>query len=147
MKIPSLKLRGFKQPREVLGMAFGKLEREVMDAVWQRGEVSVRDIYRAFDERIAYTTVMTTLSRLHMKGMLERRRDGKAFYYSPSISAEELNQVVAKDVIGGLLDRRKNDAEPVLACIIDAVTDHDRGLLDELDRLVKEKRKELLNKD
>ena len=147
MKLPLLKLRGFKQPREVLGLAFGKLEREVMNAVWQRGEVSVRDIYVAFEEKIAYTTVMTTLSRLHLKGLLDRRRDGRAFYYSPRVSAEEFDQVLAKDVIDGLLDRRNRDAEPVLACIIDAVTEHDRKLLDDLDRLIKEKRKELLNEE
>jgi predicted transcriptional regulator len=145
MRLPSLKLRGFKQPREVLGLAFGKLEREVMEAVWERGEVSVRDIYVSFQERIAYTTVMTTLGRLYKKGLLERRLDGRAFYYSARVSSEQFGQVVAKDVIGGLLDHRNHpdaSSQPILACIVDAVTEHDRGLLDELDRLVKEKRKE-----
>ena len=63
------------------------------------------------------------------------------------MSAEQFDQVLAKDVIDGLLDRRNRDAEPVLACIIDAVTEHDRKLLDDLDRLIKEKRKELLNEE
>jgi predicted transcriptional regulator len=146
MRLPSLKLRGFKQPREVLGLAFGKLEREVMESVWKRGEVSVRDIYVSFEERIAYTTVMTTLGRLHKKGLLDRRLDGRAFYYTARVSSEQFGQVVAKDVIGGLLDHRNHpgaNAGPILACIVDAVTEHDRDLLDELDRLVKEKRKEL----
>jgi predicted transcriptional regulator len=147
MRIPGFTLRGFRRPREIVGFALGKLEREVMDEAWRRGEVSVRDVFRAFDERTAYTTLMTTLDRLHKKGLLERRKDGRAFLYAPRVSREQLEQGVAEDVINGLLDRGTKGVEPVLACIVDAVTEHDRDLLDELDRLVKEKRRELRRKD
>jgi predicted transcriptional regulator len=147
MKVPGFTLRGFRRPREIVGFALGKLEREVMEEAWRRGEVSVRDVYSAFDERMAYTTLMTTLDRLHKKGLLERRKDGRAFLYSPRISRGELEQGVAEDVIHGLLGREAEGVEPVLACIVDAVSEHDRDLLDELDRLVKEKRRELRRKD
>ncbi len=49
---------------------------------------------------------------------------------------------MAEDVLGDLLDR-SGGAEPLLACIVDAVSEHDRALLDELQRLVEEKRREL----
>ena len=147
MKVPGFTLRGFRRPREIAKLALGKLEREVMDEAWRRGQVSVRVVHRAFDERIAYTTLMTTLDRLYKKGLLNRHKEGRAFLYSPRVSRTQLEQGVAEDVIGGLLDHGAQGVEPVLACIVDAVSEHDRALLDELDRLVQEKRRELRRKD
>lgn len=146
MKIHGFKLRGFRRPREVLSPTLGKLERLVMDETWRRGLLSVREIYNLFNERIAYTTLMTTLDRLYKKGLLERRKDGRAFLYSPRVTREEFKQGIALDVIDGLLGHNKEGAEPVLACIVDAVSEHDRDLLDELERLVHEKRLELQHK-
>lgn len=128
-------------------MTLGELEREVMEVAWQRGEVSVRDVCLAMDERMAYTTLMTTLDRLHKKGLLERRKDGRAFLYSPRLSPEQFTRGVAQDLIDGLLARGEGGAEPILACIVDAVSDRDRALLDELDRLIKEKRRALKRKE
>jgi predicted transcriptional regulator len=139
MKPPRFTLRGFRRPREVVGLALGKLEREVMEEVWKRGAANVRDVQAAFGERAAYTTLMTTLDRLYKKGLLERRKEGRAFLYSPRVSREEFEKGMAKDMIDGLLGHR---AEPVLACIVEAVSERDRDLLDELDRLVKQKRRE-----
>jgi predicted transcriptional regulator len=129
----------------------GPLEREVMEIIWRwrksEGEVSVRDIYLAFDRRLAYTTLMTTLDRLHKKGLLERRKDGRAFLYSPRLSPQEFERSVARGVIDTLLGRGAEGVEPVLACIVEAVSEHDRALLDELDRLIREKRRALRGKE
>jgi len=124
-------------------MALGSLERQVLDEIWRRGEVSVRDIYRIFEERIAYTTLMTTLDRLFKKNLLDRRKDGRAFIYSALVSQADFEQGIKEDVIEGLLGHGADAVEPVLACIVDTVSERDRELLDELDRLIKEKRKEL----
>jgi predicted transcriptional regulator len=91
----------------------------------------------------AYTTIMTTLDRLYRKGLLNRRKEGRAFLYSAKFSAGELERGVAEDVIGNLLDSNSGPVEPVLACIVDAVSDRDRQFLDDLERLVREKRQEL----
>jgi predicted transcriptional regulator len=146
MKVPQFRLFGFRRPREVVGSALGKLEKTVMEEVWRRGRVSASDIYRAFGERTAYTTWMTTLDRLFKKGLLAREKDGRAYIYSPRVSREEFERGVAEDVLGDLLDR-SGGAEPLLACIVDAVSEHDRALLDELQRLVEEKRRELSEGD
>ena len=124
-------------------LALGKLERQVLEQVWQRGEVSVRDVYVAFEERIAYTTLMTTLDRLYKKQILDRRKDGRAFLYSPTVSNEEFEHGIREDVIDGLLGRGAEGIQPVLACIVDTVSERDRKSLDELERLVKEKKREL----
>lgn len=154
MKLSLFKFNQDSKPIEVIMQELGPLERDVMEFVWRRYErrrtadceVSVRDVFLAFNERLAYTTLMTTLDRLHKKGLLKRRKDGRAFVYSPRISAQELERSVARGVIDTLLGRGKNGVEPVLACIVDAVSEHDRELLDDLDRLIREKRQTLEKK-
>ena len=146
MKTPRFFLRGFRRPSEVASMALGRLEREVLDQIWQRGEVTVREIYLAFEERIAYTTLMTTLDRLYKKQILIRRKDGRAFLYRASVSREEFDHGIREDVIDGLFSEGASGIQPLLACIVDTVSECERDMLDELDRLVKEKKRELRRK-
>ena len=144
MKSSSFLLRGFRRPREIACFALGKLEHQVLDEVWRLGvEVSVRDIHRAFDERVAYTTLMTTLDRLFKKNLLSRRKDGRAFLYTAAVAREDFDQGIKADVVDGLLGHGADAIEPVLACIVDTVSERDLELLDELDRLVQEKKREL----
>ena len=143
MPSPKFTLRGFKRPREVASSALGKLEQQVLNEAWKQSEVSVRDVYLAFGKSVAYTTLMTTLDRLFKKKLLTRRKDGRAFLYLPAVSREELDQGIREDLIDGLLGRGADAIQPLLACIVDTVSERDRELLDELDRLIKEKRREL----
>ncbi len=106
----------------------------------------MRDIFVSFEERVAYTTLMTTLDRLYKKGLLSRRKDGRAFLYSALVTSEEFEQRIAEDVIDGLLGRNSEGVEPILACIVDTISDNDRELLNELERLVKQKRRDLEEK-
>lgn len=87
---------------------------------------------------------MTTLDRLYRKKLLDRRKESRAFVYTPHVAREEFERSVAKDLIDGMLGR---DAEPVLAYIVETVSERNRALLDELDRLVKQKRDELKRKE
>lgn len=146
MKTSRFLLRGFKQPREVASESLGKLEQNVLKEVWHRKEASVRDIYLAFEETIAYTTLMTTLDRLFKKKLLTRRKDGRAFFYLAAVSPDELEQGIREDVIYGLLGHGGEALQPVLACIVDTVSENDREMLDELDRLIREKRRDLRRK-
>ena len=119
---------------------FGALELRVMEALWWRdAPVSVRDLVNEFDGT-AYTTLMTTLDRLHRKGVLDREKSGRAFVYRPRHTREELESGMAVTAIESLLDR--SSAEPVLSYFIDEVSRRDARLLDELERLVQEKRRE-----
>ncbi len=147
MRTPRFLLRGFKRPSEVASLALGRLERQVLEETWRRRDISVRDVFVAFEEKVAYTTLMTTLDRLYKKGLLSRRKEGRAFLYSPLVTAEELEQGIREDVIDGLLGLGSASVEPVLACIVDAVSERDRESLDELDRLIRKKRRELKRRD
>jgi predicted transcriptional regulator len=124
-------------------MTLGRLERQVMERLWTRdAEWSVRDLRHALNTHLAYTTLMTTVDRLYKKGLLSRRKEGRAFVYSTRVSREDLDRGVAARVIGALLGEGPERAQPVLSCFVDAVSERDRDLLDELERLVREKRRQ-----
>jgi predicted transcriptional regulator len=146
MTVPKFLLRGFRRPREVVAPALGALEREVLECLWRGGEASVRDVHAAFGETTAYTTLMTTLDRLFRKGLLTRRKEGRAFRYAPRVTREELERGIREDLLEGLLGQNAEGVEPVLSYIVERVGERDRELLERLDQLVKEKRKELKRK-
>jgi len=126
-----------------LASVFGTLELRVLEALWARGgEACVRDVLEAFPSA-AYTTVMTTMERLHRKGVLERRKDGRAYLYRPVSSREEMESGLVTRALGSLL--RGESAQPILSCLVDEVSRHDERLLDELERLVREKRRQQEN--
>src|SRR6185503_12497903 len=103
-----------------LGALFGTLELRVLEALWARGgEASVRDVLEAFPAA-AYTTLMTTMERLHRKGVLERRKDGRAFLYRPVSSREEMERGLVTRALEPLL--RGGQAQPILSCLVDQVS-------------------------
>ena len=70
------------------------LEAEIMQLVWEKGKATVRDVYEAIRSTrpIAYTTVMTVLSKLAEKGVVERSQKGRAYVYRPKVSRKEAAQ-------------------------------------------------------
>ena len=134
---------GFKSSREIFEGGLGTLEREVMSIVWADGEVSVRETCARLGSAVAYTTVMTTLDRLFKKRLLARRKLGQAFLYRAVATRKQLEDAVAAELVGSLLRRHADEPLPVLSSLVDAVSDRDRTLLDDLERLVREKRRAL----
>jgi predicted transcriptional regulator len=133
-------------PPGVLARSFGPLELQVMEAVWQaRRPATVRDLHVSFPE-CAYTTLMTTLDRLHKKGVLARTKVGRAFAYEPRYERHEMELRLAARSIEGLLSAGggRRALGPVLSCFVDAVGERDRLLLDDLEKLLKEKRARLV---
>ena len=90
---------------------------------------------------------MTTLDRLYKKDLLIRRKEGRAFLYQVRFSPEEMERTIATDIIERLFDTSTGSVEPVLACIVDSVSERDRELLDDLERLVRAKKAELVTSD
>ena len=131
---------GFKSSQELLEKSLGSLERDVMALVWRRGELNVRDACDDLGSIVAYTTVMTTMDRLFKKGLLTRQKVGRAFVYRASASRAEIEGAVATELVHSLL-QREGEPLPVLSSLVDAVSDRDRALLDELERLIREKRR------
>jgi len=116
----------------------GPLEVAVLDIVWDRGESAVRDVVERLLRPLAYTTVMTTLDRLYKKGLLTRRKSERAFLYTARLTREQWERKRAGEFVAGLLTAR----ESLISCLVDAVG-HDDRLLDELERKIRERRREL----
>ena len=121
----------------------GHLEATVMDLLWERGESNVHDVVQRLHRPLAYTTVMTTLDRLFKKGLLDRRKSARAFLYSPRWSRMEWEQKRAGEFVAGFLSGPQPAGELLISCLVDAVGQQDEALLDELEKKIRLKRKEL----
>jgi predicted transcriptional regulator len=128
--------------RDPLRAAFGHLEREVMEIVWGSDSVYVRDVQQKLSRPSAYTTVMTTLDRLFKKGFVARTRKGRGFLYNAAYTREQVESAVAAGLLTGFLGEG-NRARPVLSNLVDVVAEPDGALLDQLEELVRQKRKNM----
>jgi predicted transcriptional regulator len=132
----------FRPGGEGLEKMLGKLEAQVMEAVWAaEGSVCVDDVREALaasGKAAAYTTIMTTLSRLYSKGLLGREQQGKAYYYTPRVSRRELTSGVTKQVIDSLLT---TFAEPAMAYFVEALGADHPEKLDALADMIQRKKK------
>ncbi len=116
----------------------GALEERVMEILWAAPGQNVREVTRRLGGKLAYTTVMTTLDRLHKKGLLLREKDGHAFRYGPALSRDDFHHRLVEDTVAGLLAR---SAGPVLAGFVDAAAAVDEENLARLERLIAERRR------
>jgi predicted transcriptional regulator len=121
----------------------GPLEIAVMDIVWARGESAVRDVVERLERPLAYTTVMTTLDRLYKKGLLDRRKCERAFIYRARMTRTEWDHKRTGDFVAGFLSAPQAEADLLISCLIEAVGQHDERLLDELEKKIQARRKEL----
>jgi predicted transcriptional regulator len=121
----------------------GPLEITVMEILWANGESNVHDVAQRLERPLAYTTVMTTLDRLYKKGMLGRRKADRAFIYAPRFTKAEWEQKQAGDVLAAFFAAPRPSGDLLLSYLVDVVGQHDAALLDELERRIRDKRREL----
>jgi predicted transcriptional regulator len=121
----------------------GPLEITVMEILWTRGESNVREVVDHLNRPLAYTTVMTTLDRLFKKGLLARRKSDRAFLYSPALNRTEWERKRAGDFVAGFLSADEPSRDLLISCLVEAVGGHDEALLDELEKKIKLRRKDL----
>ena len=95
-----------------------RLELQILDTLWARGNASIREIQEAFpDPKPAYTTVQTTVYRLEAKGALRRtRKVGNAHIFEP-IVARDVARVRLLDEILGFFGGR---ALPMMTQFVEA---------------------------
>jgi predicted transcriptional regulator len=122
---------------------FGPLEWRVLEALWDHGRfASVRDLQPRFTD-IAYTTLMTTLDRLHRKGVLDRDKAGRAFRYQPHQTRADLESSLAAGAMRAAIDRNESALRPLMSFFVDTVSERDQDMLKELETLVRARRAEL----
>jgi predicted transcriptional regulator len=111
----------------------GSLETEVLDVLWDSPDaLTPAQVRERLGHDLAYTTVMTILSRLWHKGVLERSRVGRAYAYRPGATEAETRA----ERMRAELDRT-TDRSAVLSRFVDALepgeADALRRILDDLD--------------
>ncbi|MEF3274242.1 MAG: BlaI/MecI/CopY family transcriptional regulator [Chloroflexus sp.] len=123
----------FSPTKDGLVKVLGPLETEIMQILWQEGSSTVKKVHRRLAQQrdIAYTTVMTTMSRLADKGVLRREREGLAYVYTPVISEDEFVNMVVQQVLDGLLDDYSDTA---IAYMVDYLAQNNPSELRRLQR-------------
>lgn len=97
-----------------------------MSALWPLGEGTVRDIHQQLSRARprAYTTIMTIMDRLAQKGIVTRRKVGRAYRYQANLSVEEARLSAVKKIVTGFFE---GSAE-ALATQLSAMGGVDRSL-------------------
>ena len=118
----------------------GPLEQQVLAVLWRRGSATVKEVIDYGDIQRAYSTVMTTLDRLHRERLVDRVEERRAFRYTPRLAQDDWAREAAHDSIRQLLSVDATASRP-LSYLVEAIIEYDVGLLDDLQRPVREKRR------
>ncbi len=129
----------FQPHKKGLNSVFGDLESAIMALIWREGPLTVRQVRQALavDRELAYTTVMTVMSRLADKGVLKKEKEGAAFRYRAAVSEDEFKRSALNAILSSLLG---DFGDPVISQFVEAVGREQPDRMDELARLVAERR-------
>ncbi len=113
-------------------LRLGELELAIMDCIWkQRRPVTVPEVHNLLSKgrKLAYTTTMTVMSRLHEKGMLGRREERRPYTYWAAMEREDY---LTDLMLGALVQVR--DRKAVLARFVERIGPGDAEVLADLMR-------------
>ena len=118
----------------------GDLERRILAWLWGRDWVDVRAAHAAHasESRRSPNTIHSTLERLIRKGLVERRKQGRAFAYRAIVSRDTFVGHELESMIEWMPGA---DPRSLLAAFVDLAARMDEAGLDELERLVAERRR------
>jgi len=114
-------------------------ELEILKVVWQRGEATVREVFRdlSAQRKIAYTTVLTMMGILEQKGHLKKTAGERAYIYKPT----KPQQQVVGSMVNEFVHRVFNgSARPLLVHLVEN-PDMPPDELAEIEKLLKDRRK------
>ena len=80
-------------------------EHRIMEVVWAQGSATVADVVEALEDKDAYTTILTLMRILKVKGYLSSRKEGRAFVFVPkvdrnTVARKAVHQLLAKFFAG-----------------------------------------------
>ncbi|MHC4580281.1 MAG: BlaI/MecI/CopY family transcriptional regulator [Planctomycetota bacterium] len=84
----------------------GRLQRAVIEVVWELGEASVHQVRDRLRQRkeLAYTTVLTALQKLEKAGWLRHRAEGKVYIYTPTRTREQAGASSVRKFLDRIFD-------------------------------------------
>src|SRR5262252_2485921 len=114
-------------------------EPEILKVIWQRGEATVREVYRdlAAQRKIAYTTVLTMMGILEQKGHLKKTAGERAYVYSPAKPQQQVVRSMVREFVHRVFN---GSARPLLVHLVEDPDIHPEELA-EVEKLVKDQRK------
>src|ERR1041385_3488458 len=114
-------------------------ELEMLKVVWQRGEATVREVFRdlAAQRKIAYTTVLTMMGILEQKGHLKKTAGDRAYVYHPAKPQQQVVRSMVQEFVHRVFN---GSARPLLVHLAEDPNVKPDELA-ELERLLKERRK------
>ncbi|MGA5824347.1 BlaI/MecI/CopY family transcriptional regulator [Kitasatospora sp. NPDC094028] len=117
---------GAHEPNPGEGRARGELEADVLAALHRAAPEALTpgEVLERLDGQLAYTTVVTAMSRLHDKGVLSRAKRGRAYAYAPVADESGLAARQMRKVLDG-----RSDRQAVLAQFVDELSDTDEDFL------------------
>ena len=111
--------------------ALSEAQLEIMDLVWQRGEVTVTDVWSALAARrqLARNTVLTLMDRLEKKGWLKRRVQQKSHYFTAAVPRRDTLGAVVRRLVDSAF---AGSAEGLVLALLEG-----RGVSDEEARRIR----------
>jgi predicted transcriptional regulator len=122
-----------------LCQVLGTLEKEIIEVLWERGESSIKDILDFFPEKrnATYSTVITVTNRMVRKGLLKKRKIGKAYVYKASCTKEQFYELVSKKVVAGVSEFSLQSA---MVHFVDYMAQTDPDTIEYFSKLIESKR-------
>jgi len=117
----------------------GDLERAVLRYAWREGEADVKTVHADIGERrdISHKTVQSALKRLYEKGLLDRRKEGRAYVYGPRADQTEVTEQRVAEVVDELAG---GDTDVALEAFVDFAERAGEETLEQLEELIGERR-------
>ncbi|MEK5641817.1 transcriptional regulator [Paenibacillus rhizosphaerae] len=137
-----MKMNKFNYQGRGLERFFGPLEAKVMDVIWSRLEaVTIKQVNAKIseDKPMSFNTIMTVMNRLVDKGILQKKLQGKSYVYSPVLTKEQFLEEQSKELSYDLV---KEFGSRAVAHMIDAMEQVDPDLLDQLEKQIKQWKKD-----
>jgi len=119
-----------------------QLELEILKVLWDESPLLVRDVRTRLEETakrvLTHSSVITILNIMVRKGYLQRRKEGKAFFFSPKVKKE----TVSRGLVGDLLGRLFDGSAAAMVLNLMETADLDADELNQVRKLINRKAKE-----
>ena len=112
---------------------FGELEFAIMEVLRGCAEATVREVHERLGKENSYTTIMTVMSRMAEKGLLDRYKDGRRFVYSIAKGSEEQSWSVLKRIKNTVFSGKR---VKMIAALFDSDEEINEEELKELEQMI-----------
>ena len=116
-----------------------ELEQPLMEILWTKGSMKGKDLYEEIRRKkdIAYTTALTVLGRLSMKGLIKKDRKSGIILFTPAVSRHAYKSAVTERFV-----QKAFEVSPDLAvsAFADMFSKMPKGNLEKLEKLLEEKK-------